>query len=40
MKMVKMGFCGFLGWELGFFDFFWKIGRNFLHGWDEGVWVE
>ena len=24
MKMVKMGFCGFLGWERGFFVFFVK----------------
>ena len=22
MKLGKSGFCGFLGWEWGFFDFF------------------
>ena len=34
MKMCKMGFCGFLGWERGFFYFFVKSADFFLHGRD------
>ena len=26
MKMCESGFCGFLGWERGIFDFFGKFG--------------